>query len=173
VEEDASLMRGVARIGRKWGRLPTRDPILADRGPDELKQRHRCLDEHHRNLVWETLLAEFGALDTEGHVVVDPRRKAEMRTRTRLIGSTSKRLGTNGRLGTAARPPRPPSSPVSAVRPPSSLLTRASAHRRSPVFLQLSGCGRRQRTGRCGALRLRRGGLVADRSMGLEGGMTP
>jgi hypothetical protein len=33
VEEDAALMRGVARIGSKWSRLLTLDPVLADRGP--------------------------------------------------------------------------------------------------------------------------------------------
>jgi hypothetical protein len=71
-EGDAALMRGVARIGRKWSRLPTLEPALADRGPYELKRRHGCLDEHHRNLVWETLLAEFGAWVAEGQVVVDP-----------------------------------------------------------------------------------------------------
>jgi hypothetical protein len=47
-------------------------PVLPNRSPYELKQRHRCLDEHHQDLVREVLLAGFGELALEGTVVVDP-----------------------------------------------------------------------------------------------------
>jgi hypothetical protein len=70
--EDTALMKGVARWGRKWTRLPIAFPVLASRSPYELKQRHRCLDEHHQNLVRAVLLDEFGELAAEGTVVVDP-----------------------------------------------------------------------------------------------------
>jgi hypothetical protein len=65
-------MQGVARLGRKWTGLLIATPFLANRSPYELKQRDRCRDEHHQNLVREVLLAEFGELALQGTVVVDP-----------------------------------------------------------------------------------------------------
>jgi hypothetical protein len=57
VVEDAAWVRGVV------------DPVLADRGPYELKRRHRRLDEHHRNLAWRRCGPSSGH---EGNVVVEP-----------------------------------------------------------------------------------------------------
>jgi hypothetical protein len=74
---------GVVRCGGLWWQVePPGDAgpgsggsPIQDRGRDELKEWRRWLYEHHRNLVRETSLAEFGALAMEGDVVVDPARE--------------------------------------------------------------------------------------------------